>query len=191
MSLRSLCRLGGAVRAAGGGRRRAQFGLADKLVFSKVRERLGGQVRMFISGSAALSPDVAEWFNIVGMPILEGYGLTETSAATAIVRPDNIKFGTVGEAVPGTEVKIAEDGEILVKGEIVFQGYYKNDAATAEVLDADGRSIGVVTSGNFSPGLGRGIGLALVAPGSAPAGVDVRGRTVAVEPARPPFVDPQ
>ena len=119
---------------APGGMLGAQFGLADKLVFSKVRDRLGGQVRMFISGSAALSPDVAEWFNIVGMPILEGYGLTETSAATAIVRPDNIKFGTVGEAVPGTEVKIAEDGEILVKGPGVMRGYHNKPEATAEVL---------------------------------------------------------
>jgi long-chain acyl-CoA synthetase len=123
---------------APGGMLGAQFGLADKLVFSKVRDRLGGQVRMFISGSAALSPDVAEWFNIVGMPILEGYGLTETSAATAIVRPDNIKFGTVGEAVPGTEVKIAEDGEILVKGPGVMRGYHNKPEATAEVFVGDG-----------------------------------------------------
>ena len=123
---------------APGGLLGAQFGLADKLVFSKVRDRLGGQVRLFISGSAALSPDVAEWFNIVGMPILEGYGLTETIAATAIVRPDNIKFGTVGEAVPGTEVKIAEDGEILVKGDGVMRGYHNNPEATAEVFVGDG-----------------------------------------------------
>ena len=123
---------------APGGLLGAQFGIADKLVFSKIRERLGGQVRLFISGSAALSPDVAEWFNIVGMPILEGYGLTETSAATSIVRPDNIKFGTVGEAVPGTEVKIAEDGEILVKGPGVMRGYHNKPDATQEVFVGEG-----------------------------------------------------
>lgn len=123
---------------APGGMLGAQYGIADKLVFSKIRERLGGNVKLFISGSAALSPEIAEWFNITGMPILEGYGLTETSAATAIVRPDNIKFGTVGEAVPGTEVKIAEDGEILVKGGGVMRGYHNNAEATAEVFVGDG-----------------------------------------------------
>jgi long-chain acyl-CoA synthetase len=123
---------------APGGLLGAQFGIADKLVFSKIRERLGGRVKLFISGSAALAPEIAEWFNIVGMPILEGYGLTETSAATAIVRPDNIKFGTVGEAVPGTEVKIAADGEILVKGPGVMRGYHNKAEATAEVFVGDG-----------------------------------------------------
>jgi len=115
-----------------------KFNLADKLVFSKVRDRMGGQVRFFISGSAALAPEVAEWFNIVGMPILEGYGLTETSAAAAIVRPDNIKFGTVGEPVPGTEVKIADDGEILIRGAGVMRGYHNNEEATNEVFVEDG-----------------------------------------------------
>ena len=123
---------------APGGVLGAQYSVADKLVFSKVRDRMGGQVKFFISGSAALAAEVAEWFNIVGMPILEGYGLTETSAATSIVRPDNIKFGTVGEAVPGTEVMIAEDGEILVKGPGVMRGYHNNAEATAEVFVGDG-----------------------------------------------------
>lgn len=120
-----------------GGLIAAQYGVADKLVFSKVRERLGGNVRLFISGSAALSHDIAEWFNIVGMPILEGYGLTETSAATSIVRLDNIKFGTVGEPMPGTEIKIADDGEILVKGAGVMRGYHNMPDATAEVFVGD------------------------------------------------------
>ncbi len=117
-----------------GGLLATKFHLADKLVFSKVRDRLGGRVKFFISGSAALSKDVAEWFNIVGMPILEGYGLTETTAATCIVRPDNIRFGTVGEPTPGTEVRIADDGEILVKGPGVMRGYHNKPDATAEVF---------------------------------------------------------
>ncbi len=123
---------------APGGLLGMQFGIADKLVFSKVRDRLGGNVKLFISGSAALAPEIAEWFNITGMPILEGYALTETSAAATIVRPDNIKFGTVGEAVPGTEIKIAEDGEILIKGPGVMRGYHNNPEATAEVFIGDG-----------------------------------------------------
>ncbi len=123
---------------APGGLLGIQFGIADKLVFSKVRDRLGGNVKLFISGSAALAPEIAEWFNITGMPILEGYGLTEVSAAATIVRPDNIKFGTVGEAVPGTEIKIAEDGEILIKSPGVMRGYHNNPEATAEVFVGDG-----------------------------------------------------
>ncbi|MGV1036606.1 MAG: AMP-dependent synthetase/ligase [Candidatus Nanopelagicales bacterium] len=121
-----------------GGLLGAQFGIADKLVFSKVRERLGGNIHCFISGSAALSSDIAEWFNIVGMPILEGYGLTETSAASTVMRFDNIRFGTVGEALPGTEIKIADDGEILIKGAAVMRGYHNKPEATAEVFIGDG-----------------------------------------------------
>lgn len=123
---------------APGGLLGMKFGIADKMVFSKIREKLGGRVRFFISGSAALAPEVAEFFNIVGMPILEGYGLTETSAATSIVRPDNLKFGTVGEAVPGTEIRIADDGEILVKGPGVMRGYHNKPDATAEVFVGEG-----------------------------------------------------
>lgn len=119
---------------APGGLLATKFNIADKLVFSKVRDRLGGNVRMFISGSAALSAEIAEWFNIVGMPILEGYGLTETSAASSIVRPDNIRFGTVGEPFPGTVFRIADDGEILVKGGGVMRGYHNLPEATAEVF---------------------------------------------------------
>lgn len=115
-----------------------KHGIADRLVFSKIRDRLGGKVRFFLSGSAALSADIAEWFNIVGMPILEGYGLTETTAATSIVRPDNIRFGTVGEPVPGTAIKIADDGEVLVKGPGVMRGYHNLSEATTEVFVDDG-----------------------------------------------------
>ena len=112
--------------------------IADKLVFGKVRERFGGRVRFFISGSAALNTDIAHWFNGAGLPILEGYGLTETSAAATVNRPYALRVGTVGWPTPQTEVKIAEDGEVLIRGEHVMQGYHRNPEATAEVLTEDG-----------------------------------------------------
>ena len=118
------------------------FALARRLVFTKVHatlsERLGGQMRLFVSGGAPLSRKIAYFFDLLGFKVLEGYGLTETSAATCVNRPEKIKIGTVGPAVPGTEIKIAADGEILIRGPGVMVGYYKNDAATAEVLEADG-----------------------------------------------------
>ncbi|HEX4801998.1 MAG TPA: long-chain fatty acid--CoA ligase [Myxococcaceae bacterium] len=118
------------------------FSLARRLVFSKVRdtlnEKLGGRMRMFISGGAPLSKKIALFFDLLGFKVLEGYGLTETSAATSVNRPEKIKIGTVGPAVPGTELKIASDGEILVRGGGVMVGYFKNPSATAEVLEADG-----------------------------------------------------
>lgn len=115
-----------------------QHGLADKLVFSTIRERFGGHLRFFISGSAALNPEVGEWFDAVGIPVLEGYGLTETSAATFVNRPYANRIGTVGWPVPGTEVRIAEDGEVLVRGPGVMTGYHNRPDATAESLSDDG-----------------------------------------------------
>ncbi|QDO89092.1 long-chain fatty acid--CoA ligase [Ornithinimicrobium ciconiae] len=116
-----------------------QHSLADKLVLKKVQARFGGRVRFFISGSAALNRDVAEWFDAVGLRIIEGYGLTESSAASFVNRPHTggYKFGSVGWALPGTEVKIAEDGEILLRGPGVTAGYHQNEEATSEALDSE------------------------------------------------------
>ncbi len=111
---------------------------ADKVVLSKLRERFGGRIRLFVSGSAALSRDVAEWFHAAGMLIVEGYGMTESSAATAVNLPGRFKFGTVGPALPGTELRIADDGELLVRGPGVMRGYHGLPEATAETLDDDG-----------------------------------------------------
>jgi len=116
----------------------AQYALADRLVLHKVRERFGGRVRFFISGSAALNKDVAAWFDSVGLLILEGYGLTETSAASFVNRPSAYALGSVGWPLPGTEVKLAGDGEILLRGPGVMEGYHHNEEATAETLDVQG-----------------------------------------------------
>jgi long-chain acyl-CoA synthetase len=110
---------------------------ADKLVFSKVREATGGRMRYFISGSAALAPDIHKFFDILKLPIQEGYGLTETSAATTINRPGNTKAGTVGEPLPGSEVKIAPDGEILIRGPGVMRGYRNRPDANEEVFGVE------------------------------------------------------
>lgn len=117
---------------------RAQYALADRLVLSKVRERLGGRIRFLVSGSAALSEDVATWFHAAGLLVLEGYALTETSAAACLVLPEDPAFGVVGPPLVGTEIKIAEDGEILVRGPGVMRGYRHLPETTAEVLSADG-----------------------------------------------------
>ncbi len=117
-----------------------QHALADRLVLAKVRERFGGRVKFFISGSAALNPEVARWFSSVGLLIIEGYGLTETSAATCVNRPrlGRYSFGSVGWPLPGTQVRSADDGELLVKGPGVMRGYHNRPDATAEVLSEDG-----------------------------------------------------
>ncbi|KAA1399957.1 AMP-dependent synthetase/ligase [Aeromicrobium ginsengisoli] len=117
---------------------KAKFTVADKLVFSKVRDRFGGRVRFFISGAAALSPEIAEWFHAAGVLILEGYGLTETSAGAFVNQPTSFKLGSVGTPFPGSEAKIAEDGEILIKGPHIMQGYHNLDAESASSLTSEG-----------------------------------------------------
>jgi long-chain acyl-CoA synthetase len=113
--------------------------IADKLVFDKVKARFGGRVRYFISGSAPLSREIAEFFHACGILILEGYGLTETSAASFVNRSTKYAFGSVGLPMPGTEVKLApEDGEILIRSPGVMQGYHNLPDATAEALTSDG-----------------------------------------------------
>ncbi|MCP3101334.1 long-chain fatty acid--CoA ligase [Myxococcus sp. K15C18031901] len=118
------------------------FALARKLVFSKVRgtldEKLGGNMRLFVSGGAPLSRKIGYFFDLLGFKVVEGYGLTETAAPTNANRPNKIKIGTVGPTMPGTEAKIAADGEVLVRGPCVMKGYYKNEKETTEALDKDG-----------------------------------------------------
>ncbi len=116
----------------------AQYALADRLVLSKIRARLGGRIRFLVSGSATLSKDVAAWFAAAGMPVLEGYALTETSAGACIVRPEDPTLGLVGPPLVGTEIKIEDDGEIFVRGPGVMRGYHNLPEATAEALGADG-----------------------------------------------------
>ncbi len=115
-----------------------QYKIADRLVFSKIRARLGGRIRYLVSGSAALAGEVQEWFNAAGLTLLEGYGLTETSAATSMTRPTSLAFGTIGHPLPGTEISIAADGEILVRGGGVMRGYHNKPEQTAEVFPGDG-----------------------------------------------------
>ncbi len=126
--------------AAGGMRfaTRLAYRVADALVYGKIRARLGGRIRFFVSGGAALPRELGEFFEAVGVRILEGYGMTESSPVISVNRLGRHRFGTVGFPIDGVEVRIAEDGEILARGPNVMRGYWNNPAATAEAIDADG-----------------------------------------------------
>jgi len=115
-----------------------QHKLADRLVYSKVKDRVGGRLRIGISGGAPLAKEIIEFFHTIDILILEGYGLTECTTAATVNRPSHYRFGTVGPALPGVELRIAGDGEVLIKTDTTFAGYYKDEPATREVLPGDG-----------------------------------------------------
>jgi long-chain acyl-CoA synthetase len=113
---------------------RRKYDFADRKVLSKIRGLFGGQIRLAVSGAAPINPEILSFFDAAGVLVLEGWGMTETSTAATISSPEDFKIGTIGKPFPGCEVKIADDGEILVKGPNVFQGYYKNEEATRETI---------------------------------------------------------
>jgi long-chain acyl-CoA synthetase len=116
----------------------AQHRIADRLVYSKVKERLGGRLRVANAGGAPLARDIAEFFHSIDILVLEGYGLSEVTTAATVNRPSAFKFGTVGRPMPGVELRIADDGEILIRSNTVFAGYYRDDEATRATIDEEG-----------------------------------------------------
>jgi long-chain acyl-CoA synthetase len=117
---------------------RARHALFDRLVYGKLRDALGGEAQWAISGGAPLGDRLAHFYRGIGVTVLEGYGLTETTAALCVNTPDDQRIGTVGRPLPGTEVRVGDDGELSFRGDQVFRGYWHNDEATAEAVDADG-----------------------------------------------------
>jgi long-chain acyl-CoA synthetase len=117
---------------------RTKYGIADKLVYSKLKEKVGGKIRFFVSGGAPLAREINEFFNAAGLLLLEGYGLTESSPVISVNKEQNFKFGTPGLPISNVEVAIAEDGEILTRGPHVMKGYFKNEEETKEAIDEEG-----------------------------------------------------
>ena len=158
-------RCGGRARAALRARRQPdlltdiQYRVADRLVLSKVRRVFGDRLELALVGAAPIAPELLGFFDACGVLVLEGYGLTESCAAGTLNTVDAVRFGTVGKALPGAEVAIADDGEILIRGPLVFKGYYKDAAATEEVLTDDGwlqtGDLGELSDGGFLSITGR------------------------------------
>ncbi len=130
-----------------------EYKAADRIFFSKIRKKMGGNIRITISGGAPLAEELCEFFHAAGIKILEGYGLTETTAAATVNQPDDYQFGTVGKPLGDAEIRIAEDGEILIRGSMVFKGYYENPEATKEIMAEGGwlrtGDIGEIVRGGF------------------------------------------
>ena len=171
---------GGGQRDGAGRALKMRHALFDRLVYSKLRAAVGGNVKYAVSGGAPLGERLGHFFRGAGITVLEGYGLTETSAAAMVNRPSRNKIGTVGLPIPGTTVRIADDGEILIGGPIVFRGYWRNEQATAEALDSDGwlhtGDIGSVDDEGFLSVTGRKKELIVTAGGKnvAPAVLEDR-----------------
>jgi long-chain acyl-CoA synthetase len=165
---------------------RVQHALFDRLVYGKLRHLLGGRVQYAVSGGAPLGARLGHFFRGMGVTILEGYGLTETTAAATVNRPDAIRVGSVGQPIPGVGIKIADDGEVLIKGGVVFRGYANNPTATAEAIDSDGwfhtGDIGVLDDDGFLSITGRKKELLVTAAGKnvAPAVLEDRLRAHAL-----------
>jgi long-chain acyl-CoA synthetase len=157
--------------------RRARYLLADALVLSKVRRIFGRRLQVALVGAAPVAADLLEFFDACGVTVLEGYGLTESCAAATLNTPGEMRLGTVGRPLPGTEVKIAADGEILLRGPNVFQGYYKDAAATGEAIDAEGwlasGDLGAITDEGYLVVTGRKKDLIITSSGKNIAPVNI------------------